>query len=167
MDRFAQLRSLRSDFAARGLDMRMHFHLRLRSPLSHYISYYLWTRVERQARNPKRFGSSFAQWARGVPNLQSELLLSSPLTQSLFLLNYASHDVPRGPCGLGRALRALPRRAGHDHHAARDLEATLMYIHLLRVYRIEPVAGHKPTIESGISLTTRGPILVRLVRLDA
>ena len=47
------------------------------------------------------------------------------------------------------------------------LEATLMYIHLLRVYRIEPVAGHKPTIESGISLTTRGPILVRLVRLGA
>ena len=47
------------------------------------------------------------------------------------------------------------------------LEATLMYIHLLRVYRIEPVPGHKPTIESGISLTTRGPILVRLVRLGA
>ena len=89
MDRFAQLRSLRSDFAARGLDMRMHFHVRLRSPLSHYISYYLWTRVERQARNPKRFGSTFAQWARGVPNLQSELLLSS---LAAFTASFAAND---------------------------------------------------------------------------
>ena len=89
MDRFAQLRSLRSDFVARGLDMRMHFHLRLRSPLSHYISYYLWTRVERQARNPKLLGSSFAQWARGVPNLQSELLLSS---LAAFTASFAAND---------------------------------------------------------------------------
>ena len=82
----------------------------------------------------------------------SARLLSSPDP----LLHYASHDIPRGPRGFGCAVCAVPRRAGHDHH-----------IHLLRVYRIEPVEGHKPTIESGISLTTRGPILVRLVRLDA
>ena len=61
----------------RGVDIPMHFHVRLRSPLSHYISYFLWTVVERQARNARRFGSSFAEWARTVPNLQSELLLSS------------------------------------------------------------------------------------------
>ena len=84
-----QLRSLRSDFVARGLDMRMHFHLRLRSPLSHDISYNLWTRVERQARNPKLFDSSFAQWARGVPNLQSELLLSS---LAAFTASFAAND---------------------------------------------------------------------------
>ena len=51
--------------------------LRLRNPLSHYISYYLWTVAERQARAPARFGKTFADWARAVPNLQTELLLSS------------------------------------------------------------------------------------------
>ena len=77
VERFAQLRSLRTMFAERGIDIPMYFHVRLRSPLSHYISYFLWTVVERQARNARRFGSSFADWARTVPNLQSELLLSS------------------------------------------------------------------------------------------
>ena len=51
--------------------------MRLREPLSHYISYYLWTVVERQARAPERFGTSFEQWARQVPNLQTDLMLSS------------------------------------------------------------------------------------------
>ena len=44
--------------------------LRLRQPLRLYVSFYLWTVAERQARNPERFGRTFADWARGVPNLQ-------------------------------------------------------------------------------------------------
>ena len=89
LERFAQLRGLRKVFAERGVDIPVHFHVRLRSPLSHYVSYYLWTVVERQARNPKRFGSSFADWARSVPNLQSELLLSS---KAAFTASFAPKD---------------------------------------------------------------------------
>ena len=89
LERFAQLRGLRKVFAERGVDIPVHFHVRLRSPLSHYVSYYLWTVVERQARNPKRFGSSFADWARSVPNLQSELLLSS---KAAFTASFAPRD---------------------------------------------------------------------------
>ena len=34
-------------------------------------------RGKRQERAPRRFGTSFLEWARGFPNLQAELLLSS------------------------------------------------------------------------------------------
>ena len=89
LERFAQLRGLRKVFAERGIDIPLHFHVRFRSPLSHYVSYYLWTVVERQTRNPKKFGSSFADWARSVPNLQSELFLSS---KAAFTASFAPKD---------------------------------------------------------------------------
>ena len=89
LERFAQLRGLRKVFAERGIDIPLHFHVRFRSPLSHYVSYYLWTVVERQTRNAKKFGSSFADWARSVPNLQSELFLSS---KAAFTASFAPKD---------------------------------------------------------------------------
>ena len=102
LERVAQLRGLRTAFEERGVDIPMHFHVRLRSPLSHYISYFLWTVVERQARNARRFGSSFAEWARTVPNLQSELLLSSKAAARVAIVLTA--------CACGRrAMRLLLR----------------------------------------------------------
>lgn len=89
LERFAQLRGLRKVFAEREIDIPLHFHVRFRSPLSHYVSYYLWTVVERQTRNPTKFGSSFADWARSVPNLQSELFLSS---KAAFTASFAPRD---------------------------------------------------------------------------
>ena len=77
LERLEQLKDLRTRLAALRRRVQMLLVLRLREPLSHYISYFLWTVVERQARAPKRFGSSFEDWARTVPNLQTELLLSS------------------------------------------------------------------------------------------
>lgn len=67
--------------------LKVLLNVRLREPLSHYVSYYLWTVAERQYRNPTRFGTGFEQWARGVPNLQTELLLSS---KAAFTASFAS-----------------------------------------------------------------------------
>jgi hypothetical protein len=72
--RFEQLLALREKLRHR---LKLLLLLRLREPLSHYISYYLWTVAERQQRSPQRFGRSFEEWARRVPNLQTEVLLSS------------------------------------------------------------------------------------------
>lgn len=77
LTRLEQLVELKRHVAARRLRVQLLLLLRLREPLSHYISYYLWTVVERQARAPARFGRSFEAWARKLPNLQTELLLSS------------------------------------------------------------------------------------------
>ena len=102
MERFRELQALRPHLAARGVDMPIYLHVRLRSPLSHYISYFLWTVVERQARNARRFGSGFAEWARTVPNLQSELLLSSKAAARVAIVLTA--------CACGRrAMRLLLR----------------------------------------------------------
>ena len=80
LTRLEQLRSLRAKLAApenAALRTQIVLLLRLRQPLRLYVSFYLWTVAERQARNPDRFGRTFADWAQGVPNLQTELLLSS------------------------------------------------------------------------------------------
>ena len=78
LKRLEQLHEMRAKLQAhRELRTKIVMLLRLRSPLRLYVSYYLWTVAERQARAPKRFGSDFESWARTVPNLQTELLLSS------------------------------------------------------------------------------------------
>ena len=84
--RLEQLQELREQLARRAARVQFLLHLRLREPLSHYISYYLWTVVERQDRRPDRFGHTFEDWARTVPNLQTELLLSS---KSAFTASFA------------------------------------------------------------------------------
>ena len=93
LTRLKQLQELRAHLHQRKVRMDMVFMLRLRNPLSHYISYYLWTVVERQARNPQRFGTTFEDWARGVPNLQTELVLSSKAA-------FAASFAPRGHADL-------------------------------------------------------------------
>ena len=87
VQRFEQMQEMRAHFERRPeLRNKVVMTLRLREPFSHYVSYYLWTVVERQHRRPDRFGSSFEQWARSVPNLQTELLLSS---KAAFTASYA------------------------------------------------------------------------------
>ena len=77
LERLRQLSELRATFKLRKVPMRTLLLLRLRDPLEHYLSFFLWAVVERQARAPAKFGSTFEEWVRRVPNLQSELLLSS------------------------------------------------------------------------------------------
>mmetsp|Transcript_22312 Transcript_22312/g.55508 ORF Transcript_22312/g.55508 Transcript_22312/m.55508 type:complete len:402 (-) Transcript_22312:109-1314(-) len=77
VERLRELDELRSSFALSGVPMRMVLLLRLREPLDHYLSFFVWAVAERQARSPAKFGSSFEEWVRRVPNLQSELVLSS------------------------------------------------------------------------------------------
>ena len=86
LQRLAQLEEMRADLRQRALDVRVLLVVRLREPLSHYISYYLWTVAERQLRNPAKYGRDFESWVRSVPNLQSELLLSS---KAAFTASYA------------------------------------------------------------------------------
>ena len=77
LERLRQLRELRSTLVQHAVPLRVLLLLRLRDPFEHYLSFFLWAVVERQARAPAKFGSSFEEWMRRVPNLQSELLLSS------------------------------------------------------------------------------------------
>ena len=75
--RLEQLQELRRHLQLHAVRLKVVLQLRLREPLSHYISYYLWTVVERQDRAPERFGHTFEEWVRKVPNLQTELVISS------------------------------------------------------------------------------------------
>ena len=86
LQRLQQLHDLRAHLLEQQRNVELLLLLRFRQPLKHYISFYLWTVVERQARAPKRFGSSFEQWARSVPNLQTECFLSS---KSAFTASFA------------------------------------------------------------------------------
>lgn len=87
LKRLEQLRVLRSKLRhSPALRTSIVMLLRLRQPLRLYVSFYLWTVAERQARNPERFGRTFADWARSIPNLQTELLLSS---KSAFAASFA------------------------------------------------------------------------------
>ena len=89
LDRLARLRAVAAGWAARGAPNRLTTTVRMRNPLSHYISFFLWTRVERQARAPERHGRDFAEWVRATPNLQAELLLSS---KAAFTASFAALD---------------------------------------------------------------------------
>ena len=81
LTRLEQLVGLKALYARRRVEMDVVLVLRLREPLAQYVSFYLWTVAERQAHNPQKFGRSFVEWAQAVPNLQSELLLSSANAQ--------------------------------------------------------------------------------------
>ena len=92
LTRLEQLIEMRARLARQAaLRTRVVMLLRLRSPLRLYVSYYLWTVAERQARAPEKFGSTFEEWARRVPNLQTELLLSS---KSAFAASFAPGGHP-------------------------------------------------------------------------
>ena len=91
LHRFNQLLTLRDRFRERSVPLRVVSHLRIREPLSMYMSFYVWGVVGRQVEDkttPFRkggrrrhdrwnMGHTFLDWARATPNLQSEILLDS------------------------------------------------------------------------------------------
>lgn len=77
LERLRQIEQLRAIWRERSLPIRVVLLLRLREPLDHYISFFLWAMAERQDKDPAKYGSRFEEWVRRVPNLQSELILSS------------------------------------------------------------------------------------------
>ena len=50
---------------------------RVREPLDFYLSFYQWGVAFRQRRDPEKFGATFEEWARLLPNLQSTMILNS------------------------------------------------------------------------------------------
>jgi len=86
-ERLAQLQSLRADFAARSVPMRVLLNVRFREPLRLYISFYTWTVAGQQARVPSGAkGRNFTEWVAATPNLQAEILLRwlKPTTLLIF-----------------------------------------------------------------------------------
>ena len=91
LHRFNQLLTLRDRFRERSVPLRVVSHLRIREPLSMYMSFYVWGVVARQAEEKTKsfykgkrrrvhwwnMGHTFLDWARATPNLQSEILLDS------------------------------------------------------------------------------------------
>jgi hypothetical protein len=78
IQRLSHLESLRADLAERFPPVQLLLHVRLREPLSYYISFYAWGVAARQAeaRDGAR-GRNFTDWLAATPNLQAENLLSS------------------------------------------------------------------------------------------
>ena len=108
LKRLEQLRVLRSKLRhSPALRTSIVMLLRLRQPLRLYVSFYLWTVAERQARNPERFGRTFADWARSIPNLQTELLLSS---KSAFAASFA--PIGHGDLSVARRCRRIRHAVG-------------------------------------------------------
>ena len=57
--------------------------MRLREPLSHYTSFFVWGVAPLQGKQPAKYGHNFSEWlASGVGNLQASLLLSSGAAMS-------------------------------------------------------------------------------------
>ena len=57
-ERLQQLVALKRRFSERRIPINVHFHVRLREPLSYYLSFYLWIFAERQACRGNTFPSS-------------------------------------------------------------------------------------------------------------
>ena len=111
LDRLARLRAVAAGWAARGAPNRLTTTVRMRNPLSHYISFFLWTRVERQARAPERHGRDFAEWVRATPNLQAELLLSSTAAFTASFAGLEHRDVTEWKARWADPQRAKERTA--------------------------------------------------------
>ena len=91
--RLDELQALRVSLVQRRVPMRLLLVLRVREPLSFYISFYTWAVAERQSRSPAKFGSSFEEWLRRAPNLQSELVVSSRAATTAAYANKAHPEV--------------------------------------------------------------------------
>lgn len=109
--RLEQLQEMRENLKRNNLNVSVLLLLRIREPVSHYISYYLWTVVERQARKPNRFGTTFAEWAKKVPNLQTELLLSSNAAFTASFAPIGHKDLDAWKARWNSLERASKRRA--------------------------------------------------------
>jgi len=78
IERLSHLESLRANLAAHFPPVQLLLHVRLREPLSYYISFYTWGVAARQARaKDAARGRNFTDWLTSTPNLQAEILLSS------------------------------------------------------------------------------------------
>ena len=91
LHRFNQLLALRDRFRERSVPLRVVSHLRIREPLSMYMSFYVWGVVRWQVEEKTKsfykgrrrrehgwnMGHTFLDWARATPNLQNEILLDS------------------------------------------------------------------------------------------
>lgn len=78
--RLVDLAELRPLYARRNVPARLVFNVRLRRPLDHYLSFYVWIVAGRQIQKPE-VGRNFTEWALATPNLQSELLVDSRMGQ--------------------------------------------------------------------------------------
>lgn len=64
--------------AEHGLACHLFTTLRVREPLSHYVSFYLWSRAATRASRHRPSGlgdEGFLRWANSTPNLQANILL--------------------------------------------------------------------------------------------
>jgi len=71
-----QLGNWRHQLKVRGVDCKLMRTLRVRDPLSYYLSFYLWQPGAKPRRDPQRLGAEgFLRWANATPNLQASTLL--------------------------------------------------------------------------------------------
>mmetsp|Transcript_29304 Transcript_29304/g.71180 ORF Transcript_29304/g.71180 Transcript_29304/m.71180 type:complete len:222 (+) Transcript_29304:239-904(+) len=148
VERLRELDELRSSFALSGVPMRMVLLLRLREPLDHYLSFFVWAVAERQARSPAKFGSSFEEWVRRVPNLQSELVLSSKAASTA---GFAPRTHPE--------VRAWVKRWGslkaYSERRARVWQSVKLYNVLLPTTNAPSLLARGMNISSGPSFACR------------
>lgn len=71
------LKNLASTYEQQGVDCPLVLMTRVRDPLEYYLSFYRWGVAFRQKESPLKFGKSFVEWARKVPNLQSTIMMLS------------------------------------------------------------------------------------------
>ena len=109
--RLEQISALRQTFATRGVRAKILLNLRLRRPLDHYISYYIWMVAARQDQNPRKHGSTFEEWVRATPNLQAELLLSSTAAGTASFAGLEHRDVAEWKARWADPERAKERTA--------------------------------------------------------
>lgn len=80
-----KLGAWKRDMESRGVDCRLLRTMRVREPMSHYTSFYLWYKANkgdarRDARASHLGDEGFIKWANATPNLQTNLLLHSMTT---------------------------------------------------------------------------------------
>ena len=72
------LKAWQRKMAEHGLACHLFTTLRVREPLSHYVSFYLWSRAATRASRHRPSGlgdEGFLRWANSTPNLQANILL--------------------------------------------------------------------------------------------
>jgi hypothetical protein len=105
LERLSHLQSLRAGLAARSPPVQLLLNVRLRKPLTYYISFFTWGVAARQARMKDaaaRF--NFTEWLAATPNLQAEILLSSAFSNTALY----------GRLGDSERLEWLARWSGDD-----------------------------------------------------
>jgi len=73
--RLSELSELQRTLREQGTDCRVLRSLRVRNPLSHYLSFFTWG-VSKRANLDANDSREFIKWANATPNLQASILLS-------------------------------------------------------------------------------------------